>query len=31
LDHQDDWFLVNTLDGRFGWVMADDILIDLGN
>lgn len=31
LDHQDDWFLVNTLDGRFGWVMAKDLLIDLGN
>lgn len=31
LDQQEDWFLVNTLDGRFGWVMADDILIDLGN
>lgn len=31
LDHQDDWFLVNTLDGRYGWVMANDILIDLGN
>lgn len=31
LDHQEDWFLVNTLDGRYGWVMANDILIDLGN
>jgi len=31
LDHQGDWFLVSTATGRFGWVMAHDILIDLGN
>ena len=31
LDHQGDWFLVSTVTGRFGWVMAHDILIDWGN
>jgi len=31
LNQIDDWFLVSTATGRFGWVMADDILIDLGN
>lgn len=31
LDHQEDWFLVSTATGRFGWVMANDILIDSGN
>jgi hypothetical protein len=31
LDHQGDWFLVSTANGRFGWVISWDILIDLGN
>jgi hypothetical protein len=31
LDHQEDWFLVSTMTGRFGWVMSRDILIDWGN
>ena len=31
LNQKDDWFLVSTATGRFGWVMSKDILIDLGN
>lgn len=31
LNQKDEWFLVSTATGRFGWVMAKDILIDLGN
>ena len=31
LNQNEDWFLVSTATGRFGWVMSNDILIDLGN